>query len=348
MRHNLRLVRSRAPLSRIWAVIKANAYGHGTTRAAAAFVDADGFAMVEIEAAVRLREQRVDKPMLLLEGFFEACELREISHHGFAVVIHSMEQVAMLEQASIVSPITVYLKLNTGMNRLGFSLAAFGEALLRLRATRNVADIALMTHFADADGPRGVAEQIAQLHSLTQSEARQGAAAMPRSMANSAATLRHPETHCDWVRPGIVLYGCSPFEDESAAQIGLQPAMTLSSEIIGVQQLRPGDRVGYGGTFTANKPMRVGVVACGYADGYPRHAPNGTPVLVAGAPASTVGRVSMDLLFVDLSALPGAGVGSPVTLWGDGLSADDVARSAGTVSYELLCALAARVPVREI
>ncbi len=347
MRHNLALARARAPRSRVWAVIKANAYGHGIERAASAFGAADGLAMVEIEAAVRLRERGIDKPMLLLEGFFDASELPEISRHGLVTAIHSMRQVAMLEQAALSSPVAVYLKLNTGMNRLGFDQISFIEALARLRACRNAGDLVLMTHFADADGARGVGEQMARLEGLFSSAAGQAAAGLPRSLANSAATLRHPQTHGDWVRPGIMLYGCSPFEDQSAEAIGLRPAMTLTSEIIGVQRLQAGDRVGYGGTYTAAGPLRVGIVACGYADGYPRQAPNGTPVLVEGTRVPTAGRVSMDLLFVDLSTLPNAGIGSPVTLWGKGLTADEVARCAGTVSYELLCALATRVPVRE-
>ena len=203
-----------------------------------------------------------------------------------------------------------------------------------------------MTHFADADGTAGVAAQMARFVEWT-ADLRGEV-----TLANSAAILRYPETHADWVRPGIMLYGCSPFADVSAEALGLQPAMTLASEIIAVQEIKPGDRVGYGGTFEAQRPMRIGVVACGYADGYPRHAPGfrdrATPVVVAGERTHTVGRVSMDMLCVDLSAIAQARVGSPVVLWGEGLPADEVAASAGTVSYELLCALAARVPQVEI
>jgi alanine racemase len=198
-----------------------------------------------------------------------------------------------------------------------------------------------MTHFADADGKRGVRWQLERFEAMTAS------AKFPRSLANSAAILRFPETHADWVRPGIMLYGCSPFADESAEKLELRPAMTLSSELIAVRTLRAGDSVGYGCTFTASEPMRVGVVACGYADGYPRHAPTGTPVLVGGKRTRTLGRVAMDMLFADLGGVPEAAVGSPVILWGEGLSADEVAASAGTVSYELLCALSPRVPVTE-
>jgi alanine racemase len=220
------------------------------------------------------------------------------------------------------------------------------DAISRLRACGAVSSVTLMTHFADADGSRGIATQLEAFHAAS------AGLQLPVSMANSAALLRFPEQvaaqagHAEtWVRPGIMLYGCSPFADRSAAELGLKPAMTLVSEVIGLQELKAGDEVGYSGTFRAPAPMRIGVVACGYADGYPRHAPTGTPVLVAGKPAATVGRVSMDMLTVDLTPYPELGIGAPVTLWGEGLSADVVASHAGTVGYELLCALAPRVPV---
>jgi alanine racemase len=227
------------------------------------------------------------------------------------------------------------------MNRLGFPAENLRGVLDRLRNCPNAGAIALMTHFADADGKRGVRWQLERFEAATTG------IDLPRTLANSAALLRYPDTHNDWVRPGIMLYGCSPFPDESAEALGLKPAMTLMSELIAVKELRPGDSVGYGCTFTADAPMRVGIVACGYADGYPRHAPTGTPILVAGKRTRTVGRVAMDMLFADLSGISSAEVGSAVTLWGEGLSADEVAASAGTVSYELLCALTPRVPVAE-
>ncbi len=358
--HNLGVIRRHAPTSRIWAVVKADAYGHGLMRmlpalAAAGPAGADGLALLELDAAVRLRESGFVRPILMLEGFFTPDELELFSRHRFTSVIHSLRQVAMLEAASISAPIDVHLKFNTGMNRLGLPAGDAVPALTRLRACGKAGAITLMTHFADADGPSGVAEQHARLKAIV---AHTGSAAqLPLSMANSAAILRYPETHADWVRPGIMLYGCTPFADEPAANaghFGLQPVMTLSSEIIAVQDLKPGDRVGYGGVYTAEREMRIGVIACGYADGYPRHAPGtnarGTPVLVGGRRTRTVGRVSMDMLFADLTPVPQAGVGTPVTLWGDAgsgqvLSADEVADAAGTVSYELLCALAPRVAV---
>jgi len=346
LRRNLGVARRHARGARIWAVVKANAYGHGLARTLAALEGADGFALLELDTAARLRDAGLSKPLLLIEGFFDAAELLEFSSRGLTAVVHDPGQLRMLETAKLPRPVDVYLKVNTGMNRLGFAPGDARRVIERLRDCGNAAGIALMTHFAHADESEGVGEQLRRLAAAGLGEG------LPRSFANSAALLRYPETHGDWVRPGIMLYGCSPFADQSAEAIGLAPAMTLRSRIIAVQELRPGDRVGYGGVFTAREEMRIGVVACGYADGYPRHAPGyedrGTPILVAGRRTRTVGRVSMDMLFADLRAVPEAGVGAEVTLWGEGLSADEVAAASGTVSYELLCALAARVPVTEV
>jgi len=339
LRHNLGAARRRAPRSRIWAVVKANAYGHGLARAARALAAAEGLALIELEAALELRRSGERRPILLLQGFFSPGELEPIAAHGLTTVVHDLEQLAMLEKFRPSAKIPAYLKLNTGMNRLGFDEGDFRDALERLR--RCAGEITLMTHFADADGKRGVRWQLERF------EAAAAGVDLPMSLANSAALLRYPEAHKDWVRPGIMLYGCSPFPDESAEKLGLKPAMTLTSELIAVKELRPGDCVGYGCTFTADTPMRVGIVACGYADGYPRHAPTGTPILVRGRRTRTVGRVAMDMLFADLTGIPEAAVGSPATLWGEGLPADQVAASAGTVSYELLCAVTPRVPVSE-
>jgi alanine racemase len=236
----------------------------------------------------------------------------------------------------------VYLKLNTGMNRLGFNDEDFRTALAVLNRISAVGDITLMTHFQDADEERGIAEQMLRLNAM------RGDLPYPLCLANSAALLRYPESVGDWARPGIMLYGGSPFPAmQSAGELGLAPVMTLESEIIEVCTLVPGDRVGYGGAFAAAEPMRIGVVACGYGDGYPRHAPTGTPVLVDGVRTRTLGRVSMDKLCVDLTGIERAAVGSTAILWGRGLPADEVAASAGTISYELFCALAGRVPVVE-
>jgi alanine racemase len=336
--HNLGVARRHAGDAKIWAVVKANAYGHGLLRAAKALESADGYAVLDFSEALKLRNAGVTRPILMLEGFFEPDDLALLTRYQLTPVIHSAEQIEILQKTPLESAIDAYLKVNSGMNRLGFTLDNVRVAWNALKENPKIGSITLMTHFADAEGS-GVAAQLGWFGSIVQPfEA-------PRSLANSAALLRFPETRADWVRPGLMLYGCSPFTDQTAAALGLKPAMTLSSRLIGVQNLTLGERVGYGFTFEAKAEMTIGVVACGYADGYPRHAPSGTPVLVAGQLTKTVGRVSMDMLCVDVSELPEAYIGTPVTLWGEGLSADEVAAVAGTVSYELLTGLGARVPV---
>ena len=341
LRHNLQVAQRHAANAQVMAVIKANAYGHGLARAARAFSDAKGYAVVELESAVRLREAGYRHRIVLLEGFFEPGELAVLAEHKIATVVHSTEQVDMLSAAPAASALDVLLKVNTGMNRLGLQPAQFAAALARLKRNPGVASLTLITHFANADDARGVAWQLETLQRVAANEP------LPRSLANSAALLRYPETHADWVRPGIMLYGCSPFPESIGADLDLKPAMTLASEIISVRELAPGDTVGYGGLYTADARVRIGVVACGYADGYPRHAPTGTPVLVGGTLTRTIGRVSMDMLSVDLSGVKEARVGTPVVLWGAGNPVEHVAHAAGTVGYELLCALAPRVRVIE-
>ena len=341
LRHNLGVARKHAPRSKLLAVVKANAYGHGLLRAAAALSEADGFGLVELDGAVRLREAGFRQPIVLLEGFFEAVELPVVAAHGLSIAVHAMAQVEALDGLAGSARVDVWLKLNTGMNRLGLSPQDVPRVLERLRRNTRIGSVTLMTHFASADEARGVGWQLEALRELA------GAAELPRSLANSAAILRYPETHADWARPGIMLYGCSPFPGRAGAAEGLRPAMTLESRIIGVQELKAGDTVGYGGAFRAARPMRIGVVACGYADGYPRHAPNGTPVGVEGTMTGTVGRVSMDMLCVDLSPVPQAAVGSRVVLWGEDVPVERVAEAAGTVGYQLLCAVAPRVAIAE-
>lgn len=344
--HNLALAMKEAAPAKTWAVLKASAYGHGLLRAAKAFAAADGFALLDLVDALKLRSAGVDKPLLMLEGFFAPPDIPPFVKYRLTPAVHSFEQVEMLRKASgagqLGEGLDVYLKVNSGMNRLGFMTEGVAGAWTALKAIPGVRDITLMTHFADADGESGIDGQLQWFGALT------NGLHAPRSYANSAALLRFPDkARADWVRPGIMLYGCSPFTFRTAAEIGLRPAMTLSTQVIAVQLLEPGERVGYGFTYQAAKEMRIGVIACGYADGYPRHAPSGTPVLVAGRRTQTVGRVSMDMICVDITDIPDAGVGAPVVLWGEGLSADQVAVAAGTVSYELLCALAPRVPVAE-
>ena len=342
LRHNHAVARRHAGDASIWSVVKANAYGHGLMRAASTLADVtDGFALIELEGAIALRQAGIRQPILMLEGFYEAEELPAFAEYALTTVIHSRAQAEAFCAAPLPSKLPVYLKLNTGMNRLGLDADEVPAVLEMLERSRLAASVTFMTHFADADGPRGVDWQLAALAKFPP--------AVQRSLANSAGLLRHQGTRADWVRPGIMLYGSSPFPEQTAAQLGLQPVMTLESELIAVRRIAAGDHVGYGCTFTAQRPTTVGIVACGYADGYPRHAPNGTPVLVAGQRCGIVGRVSMDKLCVDLTDLPRkVGAGETVTLWGEGLSADEVAAAAGTVSYELFCALSARVPVVEV
>jgi len=344
LENNLHVAR-RATSARILSVIKADGYGHGLMRVAEALAATDGYALLNIGDAVRLREAGYRQTILLLEGCFSAEELPVIAEFDLTCVVHNAAQIAMLDAYPGQGKLDVWLKVNSGMNRLGFVPQQVGQAMDQLRRHRAVRDITLMTHFANADEARGIAEPLATFNDVAASYR------VARSLGNSATLLRYHEAHGDWVRPGIMLYGASPFAHEngggvSAQQLGLRPAMTLGSCIIATQDLRAGDEVGYGAQFRAEHSMRVGIVACGYADGYPRHAPNGTPILVAGQRTGTTGRVSMDMLYVDLSTLPQAGVGSRVVLWGEGMPIEEVAHAAGTVSYELMCALTQRVPVR--
>ncbi|MGC2166714.1 MAG: alanine racemase [Gallionella sp.] len=338
LENNLGVAR-RATSARIMCAIKADGYGHGLLRVAEGLLATDGFALLNLGDAIRLREAGFRQPILLLEGCFEPEELPLVAEYDLACVIHHPAQAAMLDAYPRRGSLDIWLKVNSGMNRLGVAPQQVGQLMEQLRRHRVVREITLMTHFANADEARGVAEPLAVFNSVASPHR------VARSLANSAALLRFPKTHADWVRPGIMLYGASPFVDVSAQQLGLQPVMTLSSRIIATQDLRAGDEVGYGAIFKADRAMRIGVVACGYADGYPRHAPNGTPIQVDGLRTQTVGRVSMDMLCVDLSELPQADIGSRVVLWGAGLPIEDVAIAAGTVSYELMCALTVRVPV---
>jgi alanine racemase len=348
MRHNLMRARAHAHGRRVWAVIKANAYGHGVERAVRAFAEADGLALLDLQEAERARAAGWRKPILLLEGFFAPSDLPQVERLGLTSVIHQREQIEMLRHYAAQRPLAAQLKVNTGMNRLGFpDAAAVQDALAQLQALPHVRVASLMTHFANADltdatDPRSVAEQTRRFQAL--SSGWQGATCL----ANSAALFLHPQVAGDSVRPGIVLYGASPAPDRTAASLGVRPAMHLRARLIAIQELKAGDAVGYGAQFRAGDPLRVGVVACGYADGYPRCAPNGTPAAIDGVRVPTVGRVSMDMLSVDLTAVPQANVGSEVELWGEHVPIDEVAAAAGTVGYELMCALAARVPVHEI
>ena len=343
--HNLARARAAMPDAKVWAVVKANAYGHGIERSFDGQRSADGFALLDIAEAERIRTCGWRGPVLLLEGAFEARDLEVCSRLHLWHVVHCQEQIDWLAAHKTHQPQRVFLKMNSGMNRLGFTPAAYRSAWTRLDALPQVDEITLMTHFADADGKPGIAHQVERFVAATHD--------LPgeRSLANSAAILRHG-LRCDWVRAGIMGYGSAPdYPAHDIVHWDLQPTMTLRSQLIATQSLQAGDTVGYGSSFTADAPLRIGIVACGYADGYPRHCATGTPVLVDGVRTRTLGRVSMDMLAVDLTATPSASVGSEVTLWGRGpygslLPIDEVAHAAGTIGYELMCALAQRVPVR--
>lgn len=341
--HNIEVARS-ASKAKVWATIKANGYGHGIEHIYSGLQNADGLAMLDFKEAQQVRQLGWTKPILMLEGCFSPDDYQMAQSLDLTVTIHHNVQIDWLLAAHLQQTINVYLKMNTGMNRVGFAPTDYHAAFARLRGLPHVGEITLMTHFANADLTDGVAAPL-QLFNQTTAPIMADYPNIPRSCSNSAAILRHADAHFDWVRPGIMTYGSTPFADQTAAICGLQPAMSLQSEIIAVQHIKKGDAVGYGAKFIAEHDMTIGVVACGYADGYPRHAPNGTPVVVDGVVTGLAGRVSMDMITIDLSDVPNAIVGAKVELWGQNLPIDAVAQAAGTIGYELLCALALRVPL---
>jgi alanine racemase len=351
--HNLRVAKTLANGANAFAVVKADAYGHGIAVVPSAFEAADGLAIIEIENAVRLREMGWTKPILLLEGCYDEADWRAAAEYRFSVVIHCEAQLAQFEALTLPRRVDVFLKFNTGMNRLGFKLTSspnVGSSPMRDIAQRalahaGVGTVTLMTHFACADDPDGYAEQLRLFNEHA------SGIPLPKSVANSAACFDFQKTNGgmggtgDWVRPGIMLYGSTPFTHatKSAASLDLKAGMTLATEIIGIQDLKAGEKVGYGASYTAKKTERIAVIAAGYADGYPRSAPSGTPVIVNGMRAPLVGRVSMDKITVDITNIPSAQIGSPIELFGTQLAVDEVANAAGTIGYELLTAVAPRV-----
>lgn len=342
LRHNFQRVRQSAPHSRVLAVIKANGYGHGLARVAQALDEADAFAVARLDEALALRADGIAKPIVLLEGFTDREELAEIAQHGIETVVHHEFQVAALEQLRCEKPVFVWVKIDTGMHRLGIAPDETGAMWQRLRACAAVAQpLRFMTHFANADlrdDPRN-ASQLAIFNSALSGFAGE------RSLANSAAILGLPAAHTDWVRPGIMLYGVSPFSAGRAQDENLKPVMTLTTQLIAVNHHRKGDAIGYGGEGICSADMPVGVAAIGYGDGYPRHARAGTPVLVDGIRAPLIGRVSMDMITLDLRDCPHARIGAPVVLWGEDLPVEEIAEYAGTISYQLLCGVTSRVVV---
>jgi alanine racemase len=342
LRGNLARIRELAPSSRVMAVVKANAYGHGLVPTALCLADADAFAVARLEEALALRGAGVRKPIVLLEGVFNAEQLAEAARQSLEVVLHEEEQIALLEQFAGPHRFTAWLKIDTGMNRLGFRPAQVERALARLVALgERLHELRLLTHFASADERNSAltALQIERFGVLV------GGRTHARSLANSAAVFALPEAHAQWVRPGLALYGVSPFADQVGASLGLQPAMRLLTTVIAVRDVRAGETVGYGATWRAARDSRVAIIAAGYGDGLPRALPNGTPVLVGERRAALVGRVSMDMIALDVTDAGAVRMGDIATLWGPELPVEEIAAHAGTIAYELLCGVSQRVPL---
>lgn len=343
IRHNYAVAKRCAPGRQAFAVVKANAYGHGVGEVVTAlFGQADGFAVACLEEAVKVRALHAEARILLLEGCFEAAEYQLAAQLGLDLVLQGEQQAAEFLAAKLSRPLSIWLKLDSGMHRLGFNGLALRAWHARLRGAAAVAELNLLSHFACADerGHEMTEQQLEAFLEVLDLDFAQ------RSLANSAAILTIAAAHMDWLRPGIMLYGATPFAELGAAELGLVPAMTLTAQLIACRDVAVGESVGYGCSWRAERPSRIGTVSCGYADGYPRHAPSGTPVLVRGQRVALAGRVSMDMLTVDLTALPAARIGDEVQLWGAQLPVDEVARAAGTIGYELLSKITQRVPRR--
>lgn len=333
--HNLARVKHFAPNRKIMAIVKANAYGHGAVQVAKTLSEADAFGVATVGEALELHEAQIKKPLVVLEGFLTPAELITTSQHQFLLFIHHSFQIDILEQTPLSHPVSVWIKIDTGMNRLGFALHEVHTILKRLTNCAQIKNIiGFATHFASADESISPETHI-QLQAFQQFS--QLLSSGEHTLANSAGILMWPESHATWVRPGIMLYGVSPMIEQRGTAFGLKPVMSFHSTLIAIQDLAPGEKVGYGGTWQAERPTKIGVVACGYADGYPRHANSGTPVLVGNTQVPTIGRISMDMLTVDLTHCPEAMIGTPAELWGERLSVQEVACSANTIPYELLC-----------
>lgn len=342
LRNNLQCVRQHAAHSRVMAIVKANAYGHGLEWVAEVMQDADAFGVASVEEGIRLRRVAAvgARPICLLEGFFTPDELPLLIQHRLSPVIHHEPQVTALETVVGEPALTAWIKLDTGMHRMGFPPNRFSEILGRLQNCARVKEIRVISHLANADNKFDTTTQ-SQIELFHEHTAGKG---LDSSLANSAGIVAWPDSHLQWVRPGIMLYGASPLIGSRAVDIDLKPVMTLCSALIAINLHRRGDAIGYGGDWSCPEDMAVGIVAMGYGDGYPRHVPPGTPVLINGTRAALVGRVSMDLITVDLRTHPNAKIGDPVVFWGNGLSVDEIAAKAGTLSYELLCQVSERVP----
>jgi alanine racemase len=348
LRHNLGTIRAYAPGAKVMAVVKANAYGHGLLSTAAALADADALAVARLEEGIALRSTGVRTPIVLLEGVFSAEQLGEAAHHRFELVVHDPLQLKLLEAHRGAERFVVWIKMDTGMNRLGFRPEAFAPALARLRAMSVPAlELRAMTHLARADERNEpmTLEQIGRFESTLASAGLTGAQRLATSIGNSAGTLGHPRAHGDWVRPGLALYGVSPFADATGAKHGLKPAMTLETTVLTVREVKRGETVGYAGAWRADRDSSIAILAAGYGDGLPRHLANGTPVLIGGSRYPLVGRVSMDMIAVDVTGAPRVATGNKAVIWGEGLPVEDVAMHADTIPYELLCGVSQRVPL---
>ncbi|QLH42793.1 MAG: alanine racemase [Coxiellaceae bacterium] len=342
LRANLAKVKAYAPHSKVLAMVKANAYGHGLVPIATTLAgeQVDGFGVAALDEGITLRQAGIKTRIILMSGVANVDELQIAAAHRFELVIHHPSQIQLLQIASLPTPITIWLKLDTGMHRLGFSPDSFQQAYQALLDCHQVQKpIILMTHLSDADdiSNNKTQQQIAMFQSCT------AGFPGPKSIANSAAIIAWPEARADWIRPGIMLYGVSPLQNQVAPQLGLAPVMTFRSRIIAVNMIPKGESIGYGSTWQCPENMPIGVVAAGYGDGYPRHAASGTPILVEGVRCPLIGRVSMDLITIDLRNLPQAKLGTPVILWGNGLPVEEIAACAGTIAYELLCSPTQRV-----
>jgi len=342
LRHNLTTIRERARRARVMAVVKANAYGHGLVPTALSLPEADAFAVARLEEGLALRAAGITQPIVLLEGVFTAEQLLEAARHGFDLVVHDALQVELLEEMSGAHRFVLWIKIDTGMNRLGFPPREFAAALARIRRLKTAPlEIRLLTHLACADerDNRMTNAQVARFREATRGFD------YAVSIANSAGIFGSAQLNCDWVRPGLALYGASPFPDGLAAQLGLEPVMSLESSVIALRRVTAGETVGYGAAWTAPRDSTIAIIAAGYGDGLPRGLPGGTPVLVAGVRTPLVGRVSMDMIAADVSGIAEVHVGTPVVLWGPGLAVEEIARHAGTIPYELLCSVSPRVPL---
>jgi alanine racemase len=348
LRHNLGTIRAYAPGAKVMAVIKANAYGHGLVSTALALGDADAFAVARLEEGTALRAAGINAPVVLLEGIFSAEQLAEAAHHRFELVVHDPLQIKLLEAHRDARRFVIWIKMDTGMNRLGFRPEAFAPALARLRAlTVPPLELRAMTHLARADerSESMTAQQLDRFEATLAAAGLTGARRLATSIGNSAGTLGWPRAHGDWVRPGLAMYGVSPFADETAAKHGLRPVMTLETTVLTVRDVKQGETVGYAGAWRAERDSSIAILAAGYGDGLPRHLANGTPVLIGGARFPLVGRVSMDMIAVDVTDAPKVAAGSRAVIWGEGLPVEEIAGHADTIPYELLCGVSQRVPL---